>query len=114
MRAPDGHFVTIQDETRTLDQNAAQWPYLDAFSKQLEWPVNGVKQRLTPDEWKDILTAAFQQETRMAQGLNGGFVMLGARTSKMGKKQFSEWIEFLISSAANYGIKVYDERQGAA
>ena len=106
--APDGHSVRISEPKRSLDQNAAQWPYLDAFSKQLKWPVNGKSVRLEPDEWKDILTAAFKGETvRLAQGLDGGLVMLGVRTSRMSKAKFSEWLEFLIATAELRGVKVY-------
>jgi hypothetical protein len=107
--APDGWVATVGEPTRTLEQNAAQWPYLDAFSKQLQWPVNGAMCWMAPEEWKDVLTAAFQNETvRLAMGLNGGVVMLGGRTSKMGKSKFSEWIEFLKATAAQRGIAVYE------
>jgi hypothetical protein len=106
--AADGMVVEIKEATRTLDQNAAQWPILDAFSKQLKWPVNGEMVLLTPEEWKDILTAAFKAETvRVAMGLNGGMVLLGFRTSKFGKKEFSEWLEFLHATAADRGVIVY-------
>src|SRR5574337_833639 len=48
---------------------AAMWPILQAFSDQLDWPVNGRMCRLSPDEWKDILTSAFHRETaRLAMG----------------------------------------------
>lgn len=107
--APDGHIVTIGPPGRTLDQNAAQWPLLDAFSRQLLWPVNGSMVAMSAEEWKDVLSAAFRGETvRLAMGLNGGVVMLGMRTSKMGKKQFSEWLEFLHSVAADRGIQLDD------
>lgn len=99
--APEGYKVTLQPPSRSLDQNAAQWPILDAFSKQLVWPVNGSMVKMSPDEWKDILSAAFKRETlRMAMGLDGGVVMLGQRTSKMTKAVFSEWLEFLNATAA--------------
>lgn len=110
VNAPVGYHVTIRPPSRTLDQNAAQWPYLVAFSEQLKWPVNGAMTVLTPDEFKDVLTAAFQGETvRLAQGMSGGVVMLGLRTSKMSRRQFSEWLEFLIATAAMRGVSVYDE-----
>lgn len=100
--------LTVKPASRTLDQNAAQWPYLDAFSKQLKWPVNAALCSLTPEEFKDVLTAAFQGETvRLAMGLNGGVVMLGLRTSKMNKGRFSEWLEFLKATAALRGVTVY-------
>jgi hypothetical protein len=113
--APDGYRVTVQPPTRTTDQNAAQWPYLDAFSKQLQWPVNGRMVTMEPEEWKDVLTAAFQNETaRLAMGLDGGVVMLGLRTSKMGKKRFSEWLEFLKATAALRGVSVYEDDESPA
>lgn len=99
--APEGYIVTVQEPTRSLEQNAAQWPILQAFADQVQWPVNGKMVWLTDEEWKDILTAAFQGETvRLAQGLDGGVVMLGLKTSKFGKRQFSEWLEFLHATAA--------------
>lgn len=110
--APEGYAVTIGEATRSLDQNAAQWPILDAFSKQLLWPVNGAMVHMSPEDWKDLLTAAFERETRMAIGLNGGFVMLGTRTSQMGKRKFSEWIDFLKATAADRGVEIY-ETEGA-
>jgi hypothetical protein len=107
--APDGFAVSIGEQTRNLDQNAAMWPILDAFSEQLQWPVNGKMTTLTAEEWKDILSAAFRKEQRVAMGLDGGFVMLGQRTSKFGKREFSEWLEFLHATAADRGVVVYAE-----
>ena len=106
--APEGYVVTVQEPTRSTDQNAAQWPILEAFAEQLQWPVNGAMVSLSAEEWKDVLTAAFQGETvRLAQGLNGGVVMLGLRTSQMGKRRFSEWLDFLNATATLRGVVVY-------
>jgi len=103
--APEGYAVTISQPTRNLDQNSAQWPLLQAFADQLQWPINGRMEWLTPDEWKDVLTCAFKRETvRVAMGLDGGMVMLGSRTSKFSKAQFSEWLEFLHATAADREI----------
>lgn len=111
--APEGYVVRIEEPNRSLEQNAAQWPILQAFSEQLEWPVNGRMVKMPPDDWKDLLTAAFQNETaRLAMGLDGGVVMLGLRTSQMSKKRFSEWLEFLHSVAAERGVSVYEETNG--
>lgn len=107
--APAGYKVTVSEPARSLDQNAAQWPILQAFSDQLEWPVNGRMTKLTPDEWKDLLSAAFRREgNRIAVGLDGGVVMLGCRTSKMSKREFSEYLEFLHATAADRGVQVYE------
>lgn len=105
--APEGYVVTVKEPTRTLDQNAALWPLLEGFSKQLLWPVNGALVKLEPEEWKDILSSAFRgEQVRVAQGLNGGVVMLGLRTSKMGKRQFGEFLEFVHSVAVDRGVEV--------
>lgn len=104
--APEGTVMTIKDPDRTLEQNAAQWPYLEGFSEQLQWPVNGMMVQLTPEEWKDILTAAFEGDVnpKIAAGFGGGMVMLGRRTSKYGKEKFSEWIEWLAAAAASKDV----------
>jgi hypothetical protein len=107
--APEGYLVHLKEPNRTADQNSAQWPILEAFSEQLEWPVNGVMTKLTKEEWKDLLTAAFRKETRVALGLDGGFVMLGQKTSHFTKKTFSDWLEFLHATAAQRGVVVYQE-----
>lgn len=105
--APADYVVEIKERTRSLDQNAAQWPILEAFSRQLLWPVNGQMVTMSPEEWKDVLTAAFKNETsRLAMGLNGGVVMLGMRTREMTKKQFSDWLEFLHHVAADREVDV--------
>lgn len=112
--APEGYVVTVQEPTRNTSQNAAQWPILEAFAEQLQWPVNGAMVNLSAEEWKDVLTAAFQGETvRLAMGMNGGVVMLGLRTSQMGKRRFSEWLAFLNATAALRGVVVYADEAAA-
>lgn len=99
--------VTVEKETRTLEQNRAQWPILQAFSDQLLWPVNGQMVKMEPEDWKDVLTAAFRQEVpRVAMGLTGGVVMLGQRTSKFKRDEFNEWLEFLNAIAVDRGVKI--------
>lgn len=113
--APDGYKVTIQEPSRNLDQNAAMWPILEAFSEQLAWPINGAMSKLTPEDWKDLLTAAFRgEDVRVCPSLSGsGMVMLGMRTSKMSKREFSDFLEFLHHVAADRGVVVYPERAAA-
>ena len=98
----------VCEERRSSAANAAQWPILTAWAKQRQWPINGVLTYLTREEWKDILTAAFEGETspRIAPGISGGMVMLGRRTSNYGKKRFSEWLEYLNAISAEQGIKI--------
>lgn len=105
--APEGYCVTVSEATRSLDQNAAMWPILQAFADQLQWPVNGAMVWMTRDEWKDVLSAAFKRESvRVAMGLDGGMVMLGSRTSKFGVREMSDFIEFLHATAAARDVDI--------
>lgn len=99
--------VTLEDVKRTLDQNAAMWPSLSDFQKHVQWVVtdqHGRQQEATTEDLKDILTAAFEGETRMAAGLNGGVVILGARTSKYSKRKMGEFLTFLHAEGDQRGV----------
>lgn len=103
--APDGFSVVVGPPTRTLEQNAAQWPILGAFAKQLKLPVNGRLESVSDEDWKDVLTASYKQEmVRLATGLDGRLVVLGQRTSKFEKGEFSDWLDFLHATASNMGV----------
>lgn len=104
--APDGYHVTVDEPRRSEAQNAALWPLLAAFARQLEWPVNGRMVKLDAEDWKTVLSAAFQSEMRLAEGLNGGVVFLGVRTSHMSRRRFSEFLEFVRAVAAERGVEI--------
>jgi len=112
--APQGYAVTISEPSRSLDQNAAQWPYLAGFAKQLQLCINGRMEWVTDDDWKDVLTGCFHGESRMA-AFDGKVIMLPQRTSRMAKSVFSDWMEFLVAMAAQNDVEpIYkSERQAA-
>lgn len=85
---------------RTLDQNSLLWPLLTDVSKQVNW----YGQKLTEEEWKDVFTAALKKQ-KVVPGLDGGFVVCGARTSKMPKALFSELIELIYAFGAEHDVK---------
>ena len=97
--------VVVGEPTRSGIQNSLLWAVLTDISKQVEWPVDGKQQKLDPVDWKNVLTAGLKQETRVARGVGGGFVVLGARTSKMTKREISEVIEFAYAFGAEHGVK---------
>lgn len=111
--APEGYVVTIAEPNRSLEQNAAQWPYLEAFAKQKQLCINGEMQFVTADDWKDVLTGCYSGEMRMA-AFDGKVIMLPQRTSKMGKKEFGTWLEFLIAMSVTSGVVVYPDERIAA
>lgn len=89
---------------RTLEQNAKLWAMLGDISRQVEWPVNGVMQKLDSEDWKALMTAAARQEIRMAQGINGGVVMLGESTKRMTVSELGDVIECMYVFGADKGI----------
>lgn len=107
--APEGYVVTITPPKRSSVQNARMWAMLDDIAAQVPWIVNGKQEHLDADEWKNILTASADQETRMAMGLRGGFVMLGRRTSKMTVRQMTELIEQMYAFGAEHGVRWTEE-----
>lgn len=96
-----GHRLSLEvkPETRSSEQNKRLWAMLTDISKQLEW----YGQKLTPDDWKDMMTAALKKE-RVVPGINGGFVVLGQRTSKMTKAEMCELQEMIEAFAAERGV----------
>ena len=108
-----GVVVTVDpfEGLRTLDQNSKLWPMLNDISKQVDWLLNGKACKLKDWQWKDIFTAALNQETNIAPGINGGFVMLGTRTSKMRKKVFCDLIELMYAFGADKSVAWTDPKE---
>jgi hypothetical protein len=94
---------------RSLLSNAKMWAMLADVSKQVQWPVNGVMETLDGEDWKSLITAAAQQETRVAAGLSGGAVMLGVSTRKMTTQKMADVIEYLYAFGAEKGVKWSDK-----
>lgn len=104
-------LVTVDEfkSRRSLDQNRFLWACLSDISEQVDWPVDGKLQKLTPDDWKDILSAGLHKSQRVAQGVDGGFVVLGQRTSKMKVGEMVELIEFIQWFGAEKGVQWSDQ-----
>lgn len=97
-----GHRLTLEAKkaTRSTEQNALLWAMLDDIAKQVTW--HG--QKLTADEWKDMATAALKRQ-KVVPGIDGGFVVLGSRTSRMTVAEMTELIDFLDAFGAQQGVK---------
>ena len=92
--------VEAKRETRSLEQNARLWALLTDVSKQVDWYGN----KLTPDEWKDVFTAALKKE-KVVPGINGGFVVLGQSTSKMSIAEMVELQTLIEAFGADKDVK---------
>lgn len=104
MQAPAGHVVTISEATRTNEQNRLLWPLLTCLAKQITW--HG--QKLTPDDWKHMLTSSLKKQ-RVVPGIDGGFVVMGLSTSKMSKADFSELVELIYAFGAQHNVNFGSE-----
>lgn len=98
---PAGTTVEFRAPRRSLDQNALMWSLLGQISKQVDW----YGQKLSSEDWKDVLTASLRR-TRVVPGIDAGtFVPLGMRTSQMTKEEISELLELIYAFGAEKGIK---------
>jgi len=105
MEFTDGVMVTFREPTRNLEQNAKMWAMLTDIAQQVSWVVDGKHTKLSKEDWKEITTAGLTKTQRVAQGIDGGFVMLGSHTSTMSIKAMSELIEFMYWFGAEKGVK---------
>lgn len=108
-RCPPGYKVTFTPPTRTLPQNSQLWALLDEISEQVTW--HGEK--LSSEEWKDILTAALKKQ-RVVPGIDGGVVVIGAHTSHMTVEELSDLLELTRAFAAEKGVKFGDDIESLA
>lgn len=108
-RAEEGRAIalTLSEAKRSLEQNALMWVILTAWARQKEWQVNGKATFLTPEDWKDILTAAYLREVgRIAPGLEGGMVLLGCRTRDFTVKEMAEFLTWLLAASDAHQIEL--------
>ena len=85
---------------RSLEQNRLMWANLEDIAQQVVW----YGQKLDKQEWKDVLTAGLKKQ-KIVPGIEGGFVVIGARTSKMSVAEMTELIELSSMFGAQQGVK---------
>lgn len=97
-----GHrlHVEIRQEKRSDPQNRLMWSSLSDLARQVEW--HG--QKLDAEAWKDMATAALKRQ-RVVPGIDGGFVVLGQRTSQMTKAEMTELIDFVRAFGDQRGVQ---------
>lgn len=91
--------LKAQKETRSLEQNNRLWAMLTDVSEQVDW----YGQKLSPEDWKHIFTAALKK-TRAVPGIDGGVVVLGQSTSKMTKAEMTELQTLMEAFGAERGV----------
>lgn len=102
--APDDYVCQIKQKTRTLEQNALMWALLTDLSEQVNWHGN----QLTAEEWKDVLSASLKKQ-KAVPGIDGGFVVIGARTSQMTKREMSDMCELIVAFGSERNVRWSNE-----
>lgn len=101
--------IEIRDPKRTLDANACMWATLGDIADQVPWPHTKrglwIVDRMGTTNWKHVLTAAFEEFTEMAQGIEGGAVMMGAKTSEYSRRKMGDFIESVHAFGADRGVR---------
>jgi len=98
--APTGSTVEFRGPRRSVDQNALLWSFLGQISKHVDW----YGQKLSSEDWKDVLTASMRR-TRVVPGIDAGtFVPLGMRTSQMSKQELSDLLELAVAFGTERGV----------
>jgi hypothetical protein len=90
-------------QARTTDQNKRLWAMLNDISEQVEW----YGRYLSKEEWKDVLTASLKRQ-KVVPGLDGGFVVCGAATSRMTIAEMTELIELAMAFGTEKGVVFSD------
>lgn len=100
-----GHRIELcaKTETRSSAQNRLMWARLSELSRAVDW--YGMK--LSAEDWKEVLSASLRNQ-RTVPGINGGFVVLGQRTSKMTVAEMTEMLELIAAFGAQRGVVFED------
>lgn len=105
-KAPLGAFFDLRENTRSIDQNNLLWQRLTELSNQLDWGG----QKLTPDDWKDVMTAGLRR-ARIVPNIDGdGFVQIGLHTSGLTTAEMTDLLDLMSAFAANHGVTFKDEQ----
>lgn len=104
LSASEDMVCEIKPAKRTEVQNARMWAMLGEISEQVIW----YGQKLSPADFKDMLTASLRK-SRVVPGIDpGSFVVMGLRTSQMTKKEMSDLMTLMEAFGAEHGVVFSD------
>lgn len=87
-------------ETRSGVQNSRMWAMLDDVARQVNWHGN----HLAAEDWKNVFTASLKKQ-RVVPNLEGdGFVVLGARTSRMTIAEMTALMDLMEAFGAEHDV----------
>ena len=95
--------LELRQETRSTPQNRKLWVMLSEVATQVDW----YGKKLDSEDWKNIFTASLKKQ-RTVPGIDGGFVVLGTKTSRMTKPEMAELIELMYAFGAEKNVTFKD------
>jgi ABC-type Fe3+ transport system substrate-binding protein len=105
-RAPEGYRVTFEEPKRSDEQNRRLWAMLSDVASQVEY----YGEKMPPESWKDLFTAAMKKELKVVPSLDGkGIVQIGLRTSKMSKAELTDLMELIAAYGAAHDVTFHDK-----
>ena len=105
--APEGHKVTLAEQTRTSDQNAKFHAMVSDIAKSGHVWLGKPRDAA---QWKVLLVSghavATKEGSEIVPGLEGEFVNLRESTAAMSKKRGASLIEYTMAYCAMNDIKL--------
>jgi len=111
---PRGAHVEIQQNRRTLEQNAKMWAMARDISDQVPWTMidgNGDKKmvKLPPEDWKFMFLDAQRGNLRLVSNLDGtGVVSLPRSSRRQTVAEMADMITDMERFGAEHGVKFKD------
>jgi hypothetical protein len=103
-RLPANTRLEFKAPRRSLDQNSLMWARLSDIASQVDW----YGQKLSAEDWKDVMTASLRK-ARVVPGIDPGtYVPLGMRTSDMSKEEMGVLLDLIDAFAAEHGVAFQD------
>ena len=95
-----GSRFEVKAPRRSNDQNAKLWAMLTDVSNQVEW----YGRKLSPTDWKCVMTSGLRKALVVPDMEGTGFVMLGLHTSDMTKAEMTDLIELMFKFGAEQNV----------
>lgn len=106
MKAPDGYNVTIQPDTRSLQQSAMLHALFGNISKQ----CNHFGRTLNPVQWKVMFISGHAVATGlgsdMVPGLEGEYVNIRESSAQMGVKRMASLLEYVLAFCTENNVRI--------
>jgi hypothetical protein len=107
MTAPPRTVATLKGVKRSIPQNSRLWAMLTDVARQAEW----AGKKRTTEQWKDLFSGAVKAaagDLEAVPGLEGGFMILGLRTSEMSVAEMADLQTYIEAWGAQHGVTFSD------